>query len=51
LQVAQQVQPRAPQAVQQRAVQPVAQTSETAYVSPPKGRGPQVMFGNVLLQD
>lgn len=51
VQVAQQpVQPRA-QGIQQRAVQPVAQTSETAYVSPPKSRGPQVMFGNVLLQD
>jgi rare lipoprotein A len=45
-----QTQPRASQPVQPRFVQPQVQTTETAYVSPPKGRQPQVMFGNMLLE-
>ncbi|RWX74346.1 septal ring lytic transglycosylase RlpA family protein [Neorhizobium lilium] len=45
----------APQTAQPRMVQPAVrapvETAATAYVSAPKSKGPQVMFGGVLLQD
>jgi rare lipoprotein A len=47
--------PRVAQARPVRAVQPIArapvESVATAYVSSPKGKAPQVMFGGVLLQD
>ncbi|WP_161973910.1 septal ring lytic transglycosylase RlpA family protein [Rhizobium deserti] len=44
-------QPRAQQAQVRPAVVQPASSTETAYIAPPKGVQPQVMFGNMLLQD
>ena len=50
-QIAQVVRRRDVQPVRQPAARAPVETSATAYVAPPKGKGPQVMFGGVLLQD
>jgi rare lipoprotein A len=49
--VPQAAQPRAQQAQVRPAVVQPASSTETAYIAPPKGVQPQVMFGNMLLQD